>query len=224
MKMYLSIRHALHTIIRESINVVDKLRGLYHILTSFREKNKCCEDTICISTTFIIEPLFYEVDGIYILSVEGIGFEKHREVLNALGIKLVIKTDNDLRCPRGKKQYMAYGFQRCNKMIGKELLAIQSCTNNSEEKKRALYAEQQETLDHIRTEYRVFLSKVDLENDLDEVLHEQLCKYLDTDSPVKYLQKAKRFHMVELIRVITDDDCRVVYDHYNFACLQEILK
>ena len=38
MKMYLSIRHALHTIIRESINVVDKLRGLYHILTSFREK------------------------------------------------------------------------------------------------------------------------------------------------------------------------------------------
>ena len=56
MKMYLSIRHALHTIIRESINVVDKLRGLYHILTSFREKNKCYEDTICISTTFIIEP------------------------------------------------------------------------------------------------------------------------------------------------------------------------
>ena len=38
MKMYLSIRHALHTIIRESINVVDKLRGLYHILTSFQAK------------------------------------------------------------------------------------------------------------------------------------------------------------------------------------------
>ena len=38
MKMYLSIRHALHTIITESINVVDKLRGLYHILTSFRAK------------------------------------------------------------------------------------------------------------------------------------------------------------------------------------------
>ena len=168
--------------------------------------------------------LFYEVDGIYILSVEGLGFEKHCEVLNALGIKLVIKTDNDLRCPRGKKQYMAYGFQRCNKMIGKELLAIQSCTNNSEEKKRALYAEQQETLDHIRTEYRVFLSKVDLENDLDEVLHEQLCKYLDTDSPVKYLQKAKRFHMVELISVITDDDCSAIFNHYNFSCLKEILK
>ena len=38
MKMYLSIRHALHTIIRESVNIVDKLRGLYHILTSFRAK------------------------------------------------------------------------------------------------------------------------------------------------------------------------------------------
>lgn len=58
MKMYLSIRYALHTIIRESINIVDKLRRLYHILTSFQAKNKCCEDTICISTTFIIEPKF----------------------------------------------------------------------------------------------------------------------------------------------------------------------
>ena len=38
MKMYLSIRHALHTIIREAVNIVDKLRGLYHILTSFRAK------------------------------------------------------------------------------------------------------------------------------------------------------------------------------------------
>ena len=62
MKMYLSIRYALHTIVRESINVVDKLRGLYHILTSFREKNKCCEDTICISTTFIIEPEFLHIE------------------------------------------------------------------------------------------------------------------------------------------------------------------
>ena len=83
------------------------------------------------------------------ISVEGIGFEKYHEILNALGIKLIIKTDNDLRCPHGKKQYMAYGFQRCNKMIGKELLAIQSCMNNSEEKKRSLYAEQRETLDNM---------------------------------------------------------------------------
>ena len=84
---------------------------------------------------------------------------------------MVIKTDNDLRCPRGKKQYMAYGFQRCNKMMGKSFLQFNHVRIIVRRKKRALYAEQQETLDHIRTEYRVFLSKVDLENDLDEVLH-----------------------------------------------------
>lgn len=65
---------------------------------------------------------FYEVDGIYILSVEGVGFSQYCKILNALKIKWIVKTDNDLRRPRGKSDYVAYGFQRCNKIIGKETL------------------------------------------------------------------------------------------------------
>lgn len=64
---------------------------------------------------------FYEVDGIYILSVEGVGFSQYCKILNALKIKWIVKTDNDLRRPRGKSDYVAYGFQRCNKIIGEEL-------------------------------------------------------------------------------------------------------
>jgi len=63
-----------------------------------------------------------------------------------------------------------------------------------------------------------------LENDLDEVLHNNLCEYLDTSDPVAYLQKAKHFHMADLVEAITDVDCRTIFGHYNFACLEEITK
>ena len=90
--------------------------------------------------------------------------------------------------------------------------------------KRTLYAENKEALDDIRANCGIFLSVVDLENDLDEVLHNNLCEYLDTSDPVAYLQKAKHFHMADLVEAITDVDCRTIFGHYNFACLEEITK
>lgn len=167
---------------------------------------------------------FYEVDGIYILSVEGVGFSQYCKILNALKIKWIVKTDNDLRRPRGKSDYVAYGFQRCNKIIGEETLPIQSYPDDSIANKRTLYAENKEALDDIRANCGIFLSVVDLENDLDEVLHDNLCEYLDTSDPVAYLQKAKHFHMADLVEAITDADCRTIFGHYNFACLEEITK
>ena len=121
---------------------------------------------------------FYEVDGIYILSVEGVGFSQYCKILNALKIKWIVKTDNDLRRPRGKSDYVAYGFQRCNKIIGKETLPIQSYPDDSIANKRTLYAENKEALDDIRANCGIFLSVVDLENDLDEVLHNNLCEII----------------------------------------------
>lgn len=167
---------------------------------------------------------FYEVDGIYILSVEGVGFSQYCKILNALKIKWIVKTDNDLRRPRGESDYVAYGFQRCNKIIGEETLPIQSYPDDSIANKRTLYAENKEALDDIRANCGIFLSVVDLENDLDEVLHDNLCEYLDTSDPVAYLQKAKHFHMADLVEAITDADCRTIFGHYNFACLEEITK
>lgn len=117
-----------------------------------------------------------------------------------------------------------YGFQRCNKIIGKETLPIQSYPDDSIANKRTLYAENKEALDDIRANCGIFLSVVDLENDLDEVLHNNLCEYLDTSDPVAYLQKAKHFHMADLVEAITDVDCRTIFGHYNFACLEEITK
>ena len=44
-----------------------------------------------------------------------------------------------------------------------------------------------------------------------------------TGNPAKYLQEAKNVHMVELVEKLSVEDCNSIYNHYNFACLKEVL-
>lgn len=169
----------------------------------------------------IVHP-FYEADGIYILSVDGVGFETYFSILDKLEIFIVVKTDNDLRAVKGKGTYSVLGFSRCNNLIGKKLLPTKQITEKSVDAKRTLYNANKETLDKIRSKYYIFLSKVDLENDLDEVMHDRLLTLLGETSPVDYLQDSNHYHMVELIEKLSDTDCRTIYNHYNFACLKEV--
>lgn len=169
----------------------------------------------------VVHP-FYEADGIYILPVDGVGFGMYSSILDELEIFNVIKTDNDLRAVKGKGTYSVLGFSRCNKYIGEELLPTTQLQENSISAKRALYQENEDRLNEIRSEYRIFLSKVDLENDLDEALHDRLIDLLKETSPVDYLQDAKHYHMVKLVEKLTDEDCSAIYNHYNFACLKEV--
>ena len=169
----------------------------------------------------VVHP-FYEVDGIYILPVDGIGFKMYFSILDELGIFNVLKTDNDLRAVAGKDTYSVLGFLRCNKFIGKKCLPTNRIQENSVSAKRSLYNSNVKILDKIRSDFHIFLSKVDLENDLDEFLHDRLSALLDNDNPVKYLQDAKHYHMVELIEKLSDTDCKTIYSHYNFACLKEV--
>lgn len=164
---------------------------------------------------------FYEADGAYVLAVGGIGFEKYYTILDELNIPNTIKTDNDLRS--SGSGFSVLGFSRCNKIIGKKLLPINRITENTIAAKRKIYQENIITLDEIRENYNIYLSKCDLENDLDEVLHDKLAIHLATDDVVNYLQDAKHYHMVELVEKLTDDECREIYEHYNFACLKEVL-
>ncbi len=164
---------------------------------------------------------FYEADGIYILPVDGIGFSMYLSILNKLRIFSIIKTDNDLRVAKGKGTYSVLGFSRCNKYIGRDLLPTKQLQENTVAAKRALYDENQKTLNEIRNKYHIFLSRVDLENDLDEFLHDRLTDLLSDASPVDYLQDAKHYHMVELVEKLSDKDCEIIYNHYNFVCLKE---
>jgi len=170
----------------------------------------------------VIKP-FYEADGIYILSVGGISFGTYYRIFDTLNIFNVVKTDNDLRKVKGKNTYSVLGFSRCNNFIGKKLLPEAQIGDNSIDAKKALYDSNKDTLDKIRDDYYIHLSKSDLENDLDEVLHDRLVVHLG-DDPIGYLQEAKHHNMVELIERLSDDDCRTIYSHYNFACLKEVVE
>ena len=163
---------------------------------------------------------FYEADGVYILPINGIAFDKYSHILDDLEIFNVIKTDNDLRSADGK--YSVLGFSRCNSIIGEDILPTERIDDKTVSAKRALYDANQGTLDTIREDYNIFLSRVDLENDLDEFMHDRLVEVLNTSNPVAYLQDSKHYHMVELIEKLTDADCRTIYDHYNFACLKAV--
>ena len=169
----------------------------------------------------VIKP-FYEADGTYILSVDAVGFEKYFSILDGLKIVNVIKTDNDLRKTNDSNAYFPLGFSRCNKYLDENLLPTDNIDANTIKSKRAIYLSNQETLDKMRKDFNIYLSKVDLENDLDEAMHDRLVVLLG-DEPVKYLQSAKHYHMVELIEKMDDNDCKTIFEHYNFACLKEVI-
>lgn len=168
---------------------------------------------------------FYEADGIYILPVGGFGFKPYYETLDALQIDIIIKTDNDLRKIKGKEEYSVLGFSRLNNYIGEKILPEKSISESGVEAKRKLYDDNREKLDEIRTQYSLYLSRCSLEEDLDEVIHDKMITYLpDADrDPVGYLQDAKNIHMVELVERLTAEDCKCIYEHYNFACLKEVM-
>ncbi|HAP2864214.1 TPA: AAA family ATPase [Enterococcus faecalis] len=167
----------------------------------------------------------YEAEGIYILSVNGVGFKSYVDILKGLSIKTFIKTDNDLRKVEKTEDYSVLGFSRINSYVEDEYkLPVKRIKINSVSSKRNLYRENKDNLDNIRDEYNIYLSKCDLENDLDEFLHQELSEILNTDNVVKYLQDSKHYHMVELVEKISDEDCRKITDHYNFSFFKEISK
>lgn len=171
----------------------------------------------------------YEVKGVYILPVNGIAFKAYKDILDRLGIKTYIKTDNDLRKTNMAGMYSVLGFHRANGFIDKHKLPVDCISANGYgdiAAKRALYDANLTILDLIRSEYKIFLSRCGLEEDLDEILHDKLMLYLPdcNGNPITYLQEAKNYHMVELIDKLTIDDCKAIYNNYNFACLKAVME
>ena len=171
----------------------------------------------------------YEVDGVFILPVNGITFRVYKEILEALDIKTIIKTDNDLRKTNTPGQYSVLGFLRVNGYVtGVKLPKAKISASGSGDinAKRDLYDSNRIRLDQIREEEGIFLSHCGLEEDLDEILHDEMVTYLpeSNGNPIEYLQDAKNYHMVELVDKLSYDDCQVIYDDYNFACLKEVME
>lgn len=74
----------------------------------------------------------------------------------------------------------------------------------------------------------MFLSKVDLENDLYEVIPgimDKLAKEKNsTKNGVDYMQTAKLINMVELCTEISKQGINKIYEHERFECLKVMVK
>ena len=130
----------------------------------------------------------------------GFGFKPYQSILNALKIYNVVKTDNDLRKLHNKETYSVLGFIRLNGLIGETILPEDPVNEKSVEVKRKLFDKNKETLDRIRSDYSLYLSRCSLEEDLDDAIHDKMVEYLPSadGNVIGYLQEAMNNHMVEL--------------------------
>lgn len=167
----------------------------------------------------VLDPT-YEAEGSLVLQVDGIKFKEYKNLLSELGIKVIIKTDNDLRKIKDNS-YSVIGFCRCNGLSKTKLLPFSPIETDTVERRRKLYDDNIIQIKEMSSKYLIFLSRCDLENDLNEVLHKHLKRYLGAD-PVGFLQKSKAYNMAILLSHLTEQDCMDVYNHNNFACLKEL--
>lgn len=177
----------------------------------------------------------YKTDGNIILPVNGTGFENYIKILSSIGIVVIVKTDNDLRRKKNSTVYELLGLNRIKKIVEiYQTMGIKSELNivfneevNSTEPKeirKQIYTRNSTNILNVENEFKVFISKIDLENDLNEVIEDTMKEYLDTDDAVNYLQKNKMKNMAELVTYLQDEDITKIFEHSNFKCVKELIK
>lgn len=176
----------------------------------------------------------YELDGGYILEVGGTYFHHYVNALKNLKIDYIIKTDNDLKSKANKKnKYELLGLNRCLKLIDRnsaEDIDIHIGENTTEKEKKEILRQKKliiyKDYGHLVDEFEsnnIYLSEIDLENDLYSVIGTRMEQLLGK-RPVQYLQDKKLFNMVELISGLDAEDCAEIYNHKKFSCLKMLTK
>ncbi|MEH7705979.1 AAA family ATPase [Bacillus toyonensis] len=182
----------------------------------------------------------YELDGGYLLDVNGINFEPYVKVLKGLNITPIVKTDNDLKAKKGQpKNFDLIGINRCIKLINgtpKESVEIDYFVINDKGKevenvklkRELIFAEKNrifkgnaKEIQNLK-ENNIFLSKIDLEHDLYDVIGERLEEILGK-SPIKYLQNHKLLNMIELTQELNSKDCKAIINHELFKALKKLV-
>ncbi|GAD89386.1 hypothetical protein VHA01S_019_00630 [Vibrio halioticoli NBRC 102217] len=140
-----------------------------------------------------------------ILSVDGISFSVYVQILNALNIPWVMRTDNDINKIKGKSQWQFAGANRCLSAANLSKL------KHSDIKLSPTDAFNNGTWRIVSDAVNckgIYLSKVDLETDLVTELPESIVKALgksDTNGAIKYLQGKKALRMHPLLKKIDND-------------------
>ena len=175
----------------------------------------------------------YEGLGGYILQVDGIAFRNYYEILMKLGIRVLIKTDNDLKLNEDKKECNYLGLNRCLSLLKQEKIEnetnidVESYKENLVKIKGELYDSRFHELCDKLKEDKIYISRVDLENDLYLIIKSKIDKLaIDNNSKqnsVKYLQSAKMINMIELCQLLSKRDLKKILDSDLFQCIKELI-
>lgn len=178
-------------------------------------------EAILIDSIFEALGIEYELDGGFILETNGIDFSPYVNKLSALGINCFVKTDNDIKkVPKSKpNMYSLIGLNRCIRLVeGTELESREIDNENRLEIKKSLYSEF-ETMIHSFEGENIYLSKIDLENDLFEIIPDKMQEIFG-NNPIDTLQKAKKYNMIELVDKLEKKDFKAIYEHENFKVIK----
>lgn len=153
--------------------------------------------------------------NISVLMVDGIGFSTYVQILNALEIDWVLRTDNDIiKIPR-KEEYRFAGVQRCISLY-KKYCASDDETEKILEKNESLlkgFESQSPPVKNVEGSkkiiadleaYNMFISSVDLENDIfNSELKQEIIDYfvdLKAHEIVPAMQKRKASFMYSFLK------------------------
>ena len=200
----------------------------------------------------------YEIDGKFILSVDGVNFLPYVELYRNLSINYFVKTDNDLQAIKGNKtEFFLSGVSRASKLLPRKKYIFKDTAfkrtlvevNDSDEDKklklinykRYLFREavkediNEKLFDVFRTN-NIYLSEIDLENDLTTSIGEQykvkisvadsgIDKYNVSDEQfVKWLQDHKLYNMNTYIENVLDEElANEIIESDRFKVLREFI-
>ncbi|MBT0118276.1 MULTISPECIES: ATP-dependent nuclease [Vibrio] len=140
-----------------------------------------------------------------ILSVDGISFSVYVQILNALNIPWVMRTDNDINKVKNIDKWQYAGANRCLSAAGLKKL------KHSDIKLTPKDAYEDGTWAIVSQAVNckgIYLSKIDLETDLVSELPEPILKALNKRkeaTAIEYLQKQKALRMRSLLQSLNDD-------------------
>lgn len=221
---YKKLKHKLNQSISEAIyaDVVLLVEGPSEKILFERILNEKCER--------------YESLGGYILQVDGINFRDYYDILKALGITVIIKTDNDLKLNAKKSECNLLGINRCQSLLENTKLAniiaidIDKYDKDIDYKKSIqidLYDNKHNDLVSNFADNNIYLSRIDLENDLYVIIPtimDRLSKDNNSNkNGIDYLQSAKLINMIDLCKTISTISLNKIYNHELFRCVKELV-
>ncbi|QUW23059.1 AAA family ATPase [Sporosarcina sp. Marseille-Q4063] len=177
----------------------------------------------------------YESYGGYILEVDGINFIEYYKVLTELGIKVIVKTDNDLKKVKGRPECNLLGINRCQRLIeevevenlsGIDPIRYEKEADYKIERKIFVFNKYPDIIKRLK-DNNIYLSRIELENDLYEVIPGVMdrlaMKNNSKKNGIDYLQGAKLINMIQLSTSLSKSAINKIYGHERFECLKVLV-